>query len=85
LVPGTGIEPALPCDNQILSLTRLPIPPSGLMIEILPAYLLTIKDLQSVIRPAKGMQYYGIENSRPKCKEIFLLEGTALFTAALFR
>ena len=29
LVPGTGIEPALPCENQILSLTRLPIPPSG--------------------------------------------------------
>jgi hypothetical protein len=28
-VPGTGIEPALPCDNQILSLTRLPVPPSG--------------------------------------------------------
>ena len=28
-VPGTGIEPALPCDNQILSLARLPIPPSG--------------------------------------------------------
>ena len=30
LVPRTGIEPALPCDNQILSLARLPIPPSGL-------------------------------------------------------
>jgi hypothetical protein len=30
LVPGTGIEPALPCENQILSLARLPIPPSGL-------------------------------------------------------
>ena len=29
LVPGTGIEPALPCENQILSLARLPIPPSG--------------------------------------------------------
>jgi hypothetical protein len=29
-VPRTGIEPALPCGNQILSLTRLPIPPSGL-------------------------------------------------------
>lgn len=28
-VPGTGIEPALPCDNQILSLARLPVPPSG--------------------------------------------------------
>lgn len=28
-VPGTGIEPALSCDNQILSLTRLPVPPSG--------------------------------------------------------
>ena len=30
-VPRTGIEPALPCDNQILSLARLPIPPSGLV------------------------------------------------------
>ena len=30
-VPRTGIEPALPCDNQILSLARLPIPPSGLI------------------------------------------------------
>ena len=30
LVPRTGIEPALPCENQILSLARLPIPPSGL-------------------------------------------------------
>ncbi len=30
LVPRTGIEPALPCDNQILSLARLPVPPSGL-------------------------------------------------------
>lgn len=29
-VPRTGIEPALPCENQILSLARLPIPPSGL-------------------------------------------------------
>ena len=28
-VPRTGIEPALPCGNQILSLARLPIPPSG--------------------------------------------------------
>jgi saccharopine dehydrogenase (NAD+, L-lysine-forming) len=29
-VPRTGIEPALRCRNQILSLARLPIPPSGL-------------------------------------------------------
>jgi hypothetical protein len=29
-VPGTGIEPAHPCEYQILSLARLPIPPSGL-------------------------------------------------------
>ena len=29
LVPGEGVEPSLPCRNQILSLTRLPIPPSG--------------------------------------------------------
>ena len=28
-VPATGIEPALPCENQILSLARLPIPPHG--------------------------------------------------------
>ena len=30
-VPGTGIEPAHPCERQILSLLRLPIPPSGLI------------------------------------------------------
>ena len=29
LVPRTGIEPAHPCERQILSLLRLPIPPSG--------------------------------------------------------
>ncbi len=28
-VPRTGIEPAHPCERQILSLLRLPIPPSG--------------------------------------------------------
>jgi hypothetical protein len=34
-VPRTGIEPALPCDNQILSLARLPIPPSGQTLTLL--------------------------------------------------
>ena len=29
-VPETGIEPAHPCERQILSLLRLPIPPPGL-------------------------------------------------------
>lgn len=29
VVPGTGIEPARCCHHQILSLARLPIPPSG--------------------------------------------------------
>ena len=29
LVPRTGIEPAHPCERQILSLLRLPIPPPG--------------------------------------------------------
>jgi hypothetical protein len=47
-VPGTGIEPALPCENQILSLTRLPVPPSGhvfgvaiLRIRYIPAKIIT--------------------------------------------
>jgi hypothetical protein len=31
-VPGTGIEPAHPCERQILSLLRLPIPPPGLRL-----------------------------------------------------
>ena len=31
-VPGTGIEPAHPCERQILSLLRLPIPPPGLAV-----------------------------------------------------
>ena len=29
LVPGTGIEPALPCGNMVLNHARLPIPPPG--------------------------------------------------------
>jgi hypothetical protein len=29
VVPRTGIEPAHPCERQILSLLRLPIPPPG--------------------------------------------------------
>ena len=29
VVPGTGVEPARPCEHQILSLARLPIPPPG--------------------------------------------------------
>ncbi len=32
-VPGTGIEPAHPCERQILSLLRLPIPPPGPLLE----------------------------------------------------
>ena len=31
LVPVEGIEPTLPCGNQILSLARLPIPPHRLV------------------------------------------------------
>jgi hypothetical protein len=27
MVPAEGLEPPLPCENQILSLARLPIPP----------------------------------------------------------
>ena len=41
VVPRTGIEPALPCDNQILSLARLPIPPSGQFIKAV--YVLSTK------------------------------------------
>jgi hypothetical protein len=29
LVPTKGIEPSRPCERQILSLLRLPIPPHG--------------------------------------------------------
>jgi hypothetical protein len=32
-VPGAGIEPARPYGHQILSLTCLPIPPSGRVLE----------------------------------------------------
>lgn len=28
MVPGEGLEPSLPCRNQILSLACLPVPPS---------------------------------------------------------
>ena len=33
MVPGAGIEPARPYGQQILSLLRLPIPPSGRTIQ----------------------------------------------------
>jgi site-specific DNA recombinase len=33
-VPRTGIEPAHPCERQILSLLRLPIPPSGQLLVV---------------------------------------------------
>jgi hypothetical protein len=29
LVPREGIEPSWPCDRQILSLLRIPVPPPG--------------------------------------------------------
>src|SRR3984957_17664705 len=29
LVPERGLEPPLPCENQLLKLARLPIPPFG--------------------------------------------------------
>ena len=32
-VPETGIEPAHPCERQILSLLRLPIPPPGPIVK----------------------------------------------------
>jgi hypothetical protein len=36
LVPGEGIEPPRPCGHEILSLARLPVPPSGHRSDILP-------------------------------------------------
>ena len=35
LVPGAGIEPARPCDREILSLLCLPISPPGQVIFLL--------------------------------------------------
>lgn len=32
MVPGVGIEPTLPCGNEILSLARLPVSPPGLEV-----------------------------------------------------
>jgi hypothetical protein len=29
LVPERGLEPPLPCENQVLNLARLPVPPFG--------------------------------------------------------
>ena len=28
-MPGVGLEPTIPCEKQILSLSRIPIPPPG--------------------------------------------------------
>jgi hypothetical protein len=29
MVPERGLEPPLPCENQVLNLARLPVPPFG--------------------------------------------------------
>lgn len=43
-VPETGIEPAHPCERQILSLLRLPIPPPGLKgCNITPILLIVVQ------------------------------------------
>ncbi len=38
MVPEAGLEPAQPCDRQILSLMCLPIPPLG-HLECLPVQI----------------------------------------------
>jgi hypothetical protein len=35
LVGEEGLEPSLPCENQILSLARLPIPPLAHITQVL--------------------------------------------------
>ena len=70
-MPRTGIEPALPCDNQILSLARLPVPPSG------HYYLITVK-------LSGGMQYYVNGGNLPKYGQgIFSCSNSPLFAALL--
>ena len=46
-VPRTGIEPAHPCERQILSLLRLPIPPSGRFTFLLSDFTFFDKIIQS--------------------------------------
>ena len=68
-VPRTGIEPALPCDNQILSLARLPIPPSGrfmLNAEGLKQNAGKALSLQHYAFSVIGLQYYCITVNQPK-------------------
>ena len=82
-VPRTGIEPALPCDNQILSLARLPIPPSGHFRLYAPflCHALSIKHFSLI-----GLQYYRITSNRPKsCQGIFSGSNTLLLATVLFR
>lgn len=42
-MPEGGIEPPLSCENQILSLTRLPIPPSGQLFKELAKVIFSFK------------------------------------------
>ena len=73
-VPRTGIEPAHPYGHQILSLTRLPIPPSGLFSQevkwviwvILVKWKKLLFDLFDFYDPLfSGLQYYSFpSNSR---------------------
>lgn len=54
MVPGTGIEPAHPCERQILSLLRLPIPPPG-----------QEEKINKIIK-IFGRQYYAFQFNRQK-------------------
>src|SRR5215470_6739544 len=78
LVPQEGLEPPHPCEYQILSLARLPVPPLGQRRSLAPREpatcprrlersgkhhrRVTSRPARHVARPAKGMQ----ELVRPK-------------------
>ncbi len=50
LVPGPGIEPGRPCGHEILSLERLPIPPSRHSCSLLLEATIGVEPISKVLQ-----------------------------------
>ena len=65
MVPGAGIEPARPCDREILSLLCLPISPPGQMIELFNCLRCVFQHSQAVFDealPKKMVDYLNLRS-----------------------
>ena len=77
-VPTKGIEPSRPCERQILSLLRLPIPPHGLFLLLKTLKGLNVATLSNDFpRPQRRFNRAAILRhpailSKIRCKYFFL-------------